>query len=61
MTFLTGAFCAARAHFARAVCCLMLLSTLAFAQPHAGGEANLVLPDLDLATFLGDIGGSTLL
>jgi K(+)-stimulated pyrophosphate-energized sodium pump len=40
----------------------MLLSTLAFAQqPHAGGEANLVLPDLDLATFFGDVGGSTLL
>ncbi|MCX6591675.1 MAG: sodium-translocating pyrophosphatase [Acidobacteria bacterium] len=40
----------------------MLLSTLAFAQqPHAGGEANLVLPDLDLATFLGDVSGSTLL
>ncbi|MCX6595392.1 MAG: sodium-translocating pyrophosphatase [Acidobacteria bacterium] len=40
----------------------MLLSTLAFGQqPHVGGEANLVLPDLDLATFLGDVSGSTLL
>ena len=62
MTFLTGACCAARTHFVRVVCCLMLLSTLAFAQqPHAGGEANLVLPDLDLATFLGDVSGSALL
>ncbi len=35
----------------------------AFAQPetHAGGEANLILPDLDTATFLGGIGGRTLL
>ena len=30
-------------------------------QPHAGGEANLVLPDLDQATFFGGIGGRTLL
>ena len=30
-------------------------------QPHAGGEANLVLPDLDQAVFFGDIGGRTLL
>jgi K(+)-stimulated pyrophosphate-energized sodium pump len=30
-------------------------------QPHAGGEANLVMPDLDQATFLGGIGGRTLL
>ena len=28
---------------------------------HHGGEANLVLPDLDQATFLGGIGGRTLL
>ena len=34
----------------------------AFAQPeHAGGEANLILPDLNSATFLGGIGGRTLL
>ncbi|MBL0157100.1 MAG: sodium-translocating pyrophosphatase [Bryobacterales bacterium] len=34
-----------------------------FAQPesHGGGEANLVLPDLNSATFLGDVGGRTLL
>ena len=31
------------------------------AQHQGGGEANLVLPDLDSATFLGDIGGRTLL
>src|SRR6478752_2574139 len=30
-------------------------------QPHAGGEANLVLPDLDQAVFFGGIGGRTLL
>ena len=30
-------------------------------QPHAGGEASLVLPDLDQATFFGGIGGRTLL
>jgi K(+)-stimulated pyrophosphate-energized sodium pump len=35
-------------------------SALAFAEPH-GGEANLVLPDLNQATFLGGIGGKTLL
>ncbi len=31
------------------------------AQERAGGEANLVLPDLDMALFFGDIGGRTLL
>jgi K(+)-stimulated pyrophosphate-energized sodium pump len=30
-------------------------------QPHVGGEANLVLPDLDQAVFFGGIGGRTLL
>jgi K(+)-stimulated pyrophosphate-energized sodium pump len=30
-------------------------------QPHAGGEANLILPDLDQATFLGGVGGRALL
>ncbi len=42
---------------------LFSLSTLAlYAQgEHKGGEANLVLPDLDLATFLGGISGSSLL
>jgi K(+)-stimulated pyrophosphate-energized sodium pump len=43
-----------------------LLSTLAAAaasgqEPRHGGEANLILPDLDLATFLGGVSGSTLL
>jgi K(+)-stimulated pyrophosphate-energized sodium pump len=33
----------------------------AMAQQHTGGEANLVLPDLDQATFLDGIGGRTLL
>ena len=33
----------------------------ALAQEHGGGEANLVLPDLNTATFLGGIGGRTLL
>jgi len=47
--------------------CLMLLLMLAvmavpmLAQPHGGGEANLQLPDLNQATFLGGIGGRTLL
>jgi len=34
---------------------------IAAAQERAGGEANLVLPDLDMALFFGDIGGRTLL
>ncbi|HYO81793.1 MAG TPA: sodium-translocating pyrophosphatase, partial [Bryobacteraceae bacterium] len=39
-----------------------LLAAPLFAQQHqGGGEANLVLPDLDQATFFGDIGGRTLL
>ena len=29
--------------------------------PHAGGEVNLVIPDLNSVRFLGDIGGATLL
>ena len=43
-------------------CLMLLLLAFLFAaplfsqQPHAGGEANLVLPDLDQATFLGGIG-----
>ncbi len=46
-----------------AVAMLFLLcsSPLLAQQPHTGGEANLVLPDLDQATFLGGIGGRTLL
>ncbi len=34
---------------------------MATAQERAGGEANLVLPDLDMALFFGDTGGRTLL
>ncbi len=46
--------------------CLMFMVVLggapAFAQSeHAGGEANLVLPDLSQATFFGGIDGATLL
>ena len=40
---------------------LLLSSTLAMAQERAGGEANLILPDLDMAIFFGDVGGRTLL
>ena len=47
---------------------LILLAALLLAGPfmaqaehRGGGEANLVLPDLDQATFLGGIGGRTLL
>jgi len=34
---------------------------IAAAQERVGGEANLILPDLDMALFFGDIGGRTLL
>jgi K(+)-stimulated pyrophosphate-energized sodium pump len=40
---------------------LMSLPAPAFAQSAAGGEANLVLPDLAQATFLGGTNGRTLL
>ncbi|MCL4402976.1 MAG: sodium-translocating pyrophosphatase, partial [Acidobacteria bacterium] len=42
---------------------LMALAAPLFAQAehHGGGEANLVLPDLNRATFLGGIGGRSLL
>ncbi len=40
---------------------LMSLPAPAFAQSTAGGEANLVLPDLAQATFLGGTNGRTLL
>jgi len=40
---------------------LMSLPAPAFAQSEAGGEANLVLPDLAQATFLGGTNGRTLL
>ncbi|HSB13337.1 MAG TPA: sodium/proton-translocating pyrophosphatase, partial [Bryobacteraceae bacterium] len=48
----------------RTVLVLLSLAVLAapmFAQEHHGGEANLILPDLDQATFLGGIGGRSLL
>src|SRR5689334_9502901 len=32
-----------------------------FQQQHAGGEANLLIPDLNSVQFLGGIGGKTLL
>src|SRR5829696_6883450 len=53
--------------FRKARCFRSFLLTAMFAvpllcqQPHAGGEANLVLPDLDQAVFFGDVGGRTLL
>src|SRR6476469_836620 len=41
---------------------LLLAVPLLSQQPHpGGGEANLVLPDLDQAVFFGGIGGRTLL
>ncbi|HUQ91296.1 MAG TPA: sodium-translocating pyrophosphatase [Bryobacteraceae bacterium] len=44
---------------------LPLLLTFAYAafgqQPHAGGEANLILPDLSTATFLGGMDGRSFL
>src|SRR5512133_42201 len=39
----------------------MAVPLMAQAERHGGGEANLVLPDLNSATFLGGIGGGTLL
>jgi K(+)-stimulated pyrophosphate-energized sodium pump len=60
---------ASRAHRGRALLrlllCLLLLAALGvplFAQEQGGGgEANLILPDLNSATFLGGTGGRTLL
>ncbi len=56
---------APRRVFSTLFLCLLALILLApanvLAQEHHGGEANLILPDLDRATFLGDIGGRTLL
>jgi K(+)-stimulated pyrophosphate-energized sodium pump len=40
---------------------IVTLPALGQDRPHAGGEANLVLPDLAQATFLGGIDGRTLL
>ena len=39
---------------------LAMLASPLMAQHEGGGEANLVLPDLDSATFLGGIGGRTI-
>jgi K(+)-stimulated pyrophosphate-energized sodium pump len=58
-----------KARFARVLSIALLLALFAmctFGQAtepvrHAGGEANLILPDFDQATFLGGIPGSTLL
>jgi K(+)-stimulated pyrophosphate-energized sodium pump len=44
-----------------AVLILMSVPVSAFAQSEAGGEANLVLPDLAQATFLGGTSGRSLL
>ncbi|BDC49771.1 K(+)-insensitive pyrophosphate-energized proton pump [Bryobacterales bacterium F-183] len=45
------------------LCSLVLSPAALFAQEahRGGGEANLKLPDLNMATFLGDVGGRTLL
>jgi K(+)-stimulated pyrophosphate-energized sodium pump len=60
-SYLSGGF--ARAF--RAILPMLLLVLIAapmMAQEHhGGGEANLILPDLDQATFLGGIGGRSLL
>src|SRR3954449_12102941 len=48
--------------FFAAVLFAFLLAVPMMAQgEHHGGEANLILPDLNSATFLGGIGGSSLL
>jgi K(+)-stimulated pyrophosphate-energized sodium pump len=47
--------------FALAFLLLSSASVPALAQPHSGGEASLVLPDLNQAVFFGDVGGRTLL
>ncbi|MBK5294122.1 MAG: sodium-translocating pyrophosphatase, partial [Acidobacteriia bacterium] len=39
----------------------LIFAAAAVAQTHGGGEANLVLPDLDQAKFLGGYGGRSLL
>ena len=57
--------CVVRPTLVRTLTLLLIAFALAVPvlaqQPHAGGEANLVMPDLDQATFLGGIGGRTLL
>jgi K(+)-stimulated pyrophosphate-energized sodium pump len=49
------------ATIANAIGALLSLPLASSGASHAGGEANLVLPDLNTATFLGGIGGRTLL
>ncbi|MBL8220565.1 MAG: sodium-translocating pyrophosphatase, partial [Bryobacterales bacterium] len=44
-----------------AVCLLAVGSTPLLAQQHGGGEANLILPDLSTATFLGGMDGRSFL
>jgi K(+)-stimulated pyrophosphate-energized sodium pump len=44
-----------------AVVIVMCVSSPAFAQPQTGGEAQLILPDLSQANFLGGTNGRTLL
>jgi len=44
-----------------AVCLLAVGSAPLFAQQHGGGEANLILPDLSTATFLGGMDGRSFL
>src|SRR5580692_7258515 len=59
-----GRFTGRAALVMRVLLTLLTLAILAaplMAQEQAGGEANLKLPDLDQATFLGGIGGRTLL
>src|SRR6202046_5571187 len=59
-----GRFTGRAALVVRVLLTLLTLAILAaplMAQEQAGGEANLKLPDLDQATFLGGIGGRTLL
>ncbi|MCU1276266.1 MAG: Inorganic diphosphatase [Bryobacterales bacterium] len=62
---LSGAWRARITLFRRIVSVVLLAAALGvplLAQPHEqGGEANLVLPDLNSATFLGGISGRTLL
>ena len=53
-----------RVRFAQLLLSLLFLltgSSAIFAQEHAGGEANLKLPDLSQATFMGGTNGRTLL
>src|SRR6204780_4683963 len=59
-----GRFTGRAALVVRVLLTLLTLAILAaplMAQEQAGGEVNLKLPDLDQATFLGGIGGRTLL